>query len=178
MILPLYLLTFLPLSAQTTFTERLQKSNSGEGKVTVTQSKEIEVLVNGKQAEPTEPAAKEDAKTVTVKKLTVVEDGDVDTPVDNHKKVMLGSHKVAGYRIQVYAGGNSRKDKQQAEQTGNSIKRHFPEVPVYVHFYSPRWICRVGNFRTYEEAYQALLSMKQMGYTSASIVKGMITVQY
>ena len=36
-------------NAQTTFTQRLQKSNAGEGKVTVTQSKEIDDLVNGPQ---------------------------------------------------------------------------------------------------------------------------------
>ena len=32
-----------------TFTQRLQKSNAGEGKVTVKQSKEIDDLVNGPQ---------------------------------------------------------------------------------------------------------------------------------
>ena len=32
-----------------TFTQKLQKSNAGEGKVTVTQSKEIDDLVNGPQ---------------------------------------------------------------------------------------------------------------------------------
>ena len=32
--------------AQSTFTEQLQQSKSGEGKVTVTQAKEIEQLVN------------------------------------------------------------------------------------------------------------------------------------
>ena len=36
-------------NAQTTFTQWLQKSNAGEGKVTVTQSKEIDDLVNGPQ---------------------------------------------------------------------------------------------------------------------------------
>ena len=39
----------LAANAQTTFTQRLQKSNTGEGKVTVTQAKEIDDLVNGPQ---------------------------------------------------------------------------------------------------------------------------------
>lgn len=167
--------------AQTTFTERLQKSNVGEGRITVSQSQEIDILVNGKQAGTASDAPKEDVKTKSSapRQKTIIEDGDnSDTPVDTHKKVMVGAHKVTGYRIQVYAGGNSRKDRQLAEQTGNSIKRHFPDTPVYVHFYSPRWICRVGNYRSYEEAYETLLTIKRMGYTSASIVKGTITVQY
>jgi hypothetical protein len=83
-----------------------------------------------------------------------------------------------GYRVQAFAGGNSRADRQKAEHMGNSIRAQFPNVPVYVHFYSPRWICRVGNYRTYEEAHQMLVSLRNMGYTQATIVKGKITVAY
>ncbi|MBS5614010.1 MAG: SPOR domain-containing protein, partial [Prevotella buccalis] len=50
--------------------------------------------------------------------------------------------------------------------------------PVYVHFYSPRWICRVGNYRSYEEAAHILKQVKGLGYKQASIVRGKITVQY
>ena len=53
----------------------------------------------------------------------------------------------------------------------------YPDQPVYVHFYSPRWICRIGNYRTYEEANQMLRLVKEMGYSAATIVKGQITVQ-
>ena len=67
---------------------------------------------------------------------------------------------------------------QQAEQTRNAIKSHYPNVPVYVHFYSPRWICRVGNYRTYEEAHQMLVSLRDLGFDQATIVKGKITVAY
>jgi hypothetical protein len=97
---------------------------------------------------------------------------------DLSKKVMRGGVKVNGYRVQAFAGGNSRKDRVQAEQIGNNIKSHFANVPVYVHFYSPRWICRVGNYRTYEEAHQMLVQLRNLGYNQASIVKGKITVQY
>ena len=100
-----------------------------------------------------------------------------DMPVDNTKKIMKG-YKVNGYRVQAFAGGNTRKDRIQAEQTGDRIKASFPDAPVYVHFYSPRWICRVGNYRTYEEAHQMLVSLRKQGFTQATIVKGKITVQY
>jgi hypothetical protein len=98
--------------------------------------------------------------------------------VDNSKKMLRNGYKVNGYRVQAFAGGNSRKDRQQAERVGDIIKSNYPDVPVYVHFYSPRWICRVGNYRTYEEAHQMLQSVRKLGYTQATIVKGKITVQY
>ena len=91
---------------------------------------------------------------------------------------MRGGRKVTGYRVQAYSGGNSRADRQKAENIGNAIKMRFPDLPIYVHFYSPRWICRVGNFRTYQEANEVLKEVKSMGYRQACIVKGKITVAY
>ena len=98
--------------------------------------------------------------------------------VDMRKKVMRRSYKVNGYRVQVFAGGNSRRDKIKAQQAGNAVKMAFPEQPVYVHFYSPRWICRVGNFRSYEEASKVMRQIRKMGYRQACIVSGKITVAY
>ena len=83
-----------------------------------------------------------------------------------------------GYRVQVYAGGNSRDARVKAERTGREINSLFPGEPVYVHFYSPRWICRMGNYRTYEEAHDVLMKVKSLGYPSAIVVKGKITVYY
>lgn len=103
---------------------------------------------------------------------------ETETPaVDMSKKVMRSSYKVTGYRVQAYAGGNSRTDRQKAEQAGNAIKMKYPDQPVYVHFYSPRWICRVGNYRTLTEASIMLKKIQAMGYKQACIVKGKITVQ-
>ncbi len=101
-----------------------------------------------------------------------------NTTVDMHKKVMRRSYKVNGYRVQVFAGGNSRNDKIKAQNAGNAVKQAFPSQPVYVHFYSPRWICRVGNFRTYAEANAILHQVKKMGYKQACIVSGKINVAY
>ena len=188
------------VDAQSTFTERLQKSNKGEGKISVTQDKSIDALVNGssavtKQPENNKPEQKEKVTTPKEKandkekaeskekeKVAPKENeaqAIVVTPdtADVHKKVMKGV-KINGYRVQVFAGGNSRNDRLKAERTGESIKSSFPGVPVYVHFYSPRWICRMGNYRTYEEAHEVLQKVKHLGYDSAIIVKGKITVQY
>ena len=182
--------------AQSTFTQRLQQSNQGEGKVTVKQSQEIDDLINGSakattSSQTTTPrkqqendkdqtATKQEKKDnlPSIVQSTKRDTTDIsDSADDNHKKVMRGQ-KVNGYRVQVFAGGNSRNDRIKAERIGNEVKSLFPGVPVYVHFYSPRWICRMGNYRTYEEAHDVLNQVKNLGYQSAIIVKGKITVQY
>ena len=197
----LTLLCVASTSSAQTFTERLQRNVAGKGKVTVVHSAAIDKLVNGNQpdATPTKPkpvtpadtdkkatthneAKKthtEATKTHTVATKTNDSKDDFDIPtVDMRKKVMARSYKVNGYRVQAFAGGNSRTDRQKAQNIGDAIKMQFPEQPVYVHFYSPRWICRVGHYRTYEEAHAMLLELKKMGYQQATIVKGKISVQY
>ena len=183
-------------SAQT-YTQRIQQQNgNGQGTVTINQDADIdklvnsEVLNNAKQTTPTssQPATPHAATTSGTKPTTTTtkptsnssgNEGETDeTTPDLSKKVMRGGVKVNGYRVQAFAGGNSRNDRIQAERIGNNIKSHFANVPVYVHFYSPRWICRVGNYRTYEEAHQMLVQLRNLGYNQASIVKGKITVQY
>jgi len=185
----------IPAKAQT-FTDRIQQQTAGQGTVTIHQSADIDKLVNsttlvmskstsattasgGTPSAGTLGNSASGASNATPSKRVSQLAGTPEqeqAPVDMSKKVMRGGIKVNGYRVQAFAGGNSRRDRQQAEQTGNNIKQHFPNVPVYVHFYSPRWICRIGNYRTYEEAHQMLVSLRNLGYSQASIVKGKITV--
>lgn len=101
-----------------------------------------------------------------------------DVVVDTRKKVMRNSYKMQGYRIQVFSGGNSRADRQKAETAGAVMKSNFPSEPIYVHFYSPSWKCRMGNYKTVEEARALLARVKKLGYPQANIVKGTISVQY
>jgi len=171
-------------NAQTTFTQRLQKSQSGEGHVTVHHDTAIDELVNGKpEAQPSpapsarkEPATPKDKDTKTA--LKTVQEQTLLPDTSDHKKVVVGGIKVMGYRIQLFAGGNSRNDRLEAERIRSAVKAQLPGEPVYVHFYSPRWICRVGNYRTYEEAHEKLVLLRNMGYQQATIVKGKITVKY
>ena len=198
-LLPFCLFTFLPLSLSAqSFTQRIQKQPAaGQGSVTIHQNDSIDQLVNStvlsvkgtttktstsSQASHTSTSSQtSQASTSTTSKPTTTAPQSTTTTTteettEQTQKMIRGGHKVVGYRVQAFAGGNSRKDRQQAEQIRNSIKSHYPNVPVYVHFYSPRWICRVGNYRTYEEAHQMLTSLRNLGYTQASIVKGKITV--
>jgi len=183
--------------AQTSFTQRLQQSKPGEGRVTVTQDKAITSLVDAapsatpaqkpaatpaqKPASRTDADKPENRQQPAEERRPVVAENQLAAPdttyVDTRKKVMRG-YKVNGYRVQVFAGGNSRDARQKAERVGREINTLFPGEPVYVHFYSPRWICRMGNYRTYEEAHQTLNAVKKLGYKSAIIVKGKITVPY
>ena len=179
-----------------TFLDRLKKPAKDKAVVTVTQDAAIDKLVNGditakttvvNKKEHAASTKKESAHSASTKKESAHSASTTTTPPassstidepDMSKKVMKNSYKVMGYRVQAFAGGNKRNDRQAAENVGNAIKRRFPEQPIYVHFYSPRWICRVGNFRTYEEAHAMLVEIREMGYKQASIVKGKISVQY
>lgn len=197
-LLLLFTINYSLFTYSQTFTQRLQKSNAGEGKVTVTQSKEIDDLVNGPQDVVTTPVkqntqsnqntpsnqntqkqAEEKPLQTQRPQITVQPEMTPDTTyTDEPRKKILKGYKVNGYRVQVFAGGNSRDARVKAEKTGREINALFPGEPVYVHFYSPRWICRMGNYRTYEEAHQILNAVKKLGYKSAIIVKGKITVPY
>jgi hypothetical protein len=218
-----------------TFTDRLRQYEDGRGRVTITQSAEIEDLVNNavlvpQQAKPTtqQPQVQSQQHPVqqqhqqnqsvpsiprtpstttapttpsqpnTTKPSSATTTPSTQTPsgsattsnnkpqqqpteaeettIDTSKKVIRGGKKVQGYRVQVFSGGNSRADRQKAERIGSTMKSHFPDQPIYVHFYSPSWKCRIGNYRTVEEARLILSQVKQLGYSSACIVKGTITV--
>jgi len=195
--------SFLISHAQT-FTQRIQKESAGQGTLTIHQSDSIDRLVNtailggksGKSGSSNQAGqpnhsqsqsgqsrqANQGGTTTGSDNSQANQPGTASQPVspqeDTTAKPVRNSYKTNGYRVQAFAGGNSRVDRQQAERVRNSIKAYFPNVPVYVHFYSPRWICRVGNYRTYEEAHQMLVSLRNMGYNQASVVKTKIVVSY
>ena len=88
------------------------------------------------------------------------------------------THKARGYRIQVYTGGNSRENRLQASRIENQFKTKFPELGVYREFISPRWICRIGDFKTYEEAAEYLTKVNEKRISKeARIVKCVIYVR-
>ena len=60
---------------------------------------------------------------------------------------------------------------------GDEVKKRLPSQPVYVHFISPRWTVRIGNFRKQEHASSLLKTMKKFGYRQACIVKGVVNIK-
>ena len=75
-----------------------------------------------------------------------------------------GKIQTVGYRIQIYAGGNTREAKEAAMKSASYIKANYPEIPVYTEFVAPRWVCRVGDYKTIEEADQAMRMLKKTGH--------------
>ena len=69
--------------------------------------------------------------------------------------------QTVGYRIQIYAGGNTRTAKEEALKAAQYVKDKYPEIPVYTEFVAPRWVCRVGDYKTIEEADQAMRMLKR-----------------
>lgn len=91
-----------------------------------------------------------------------------------------GERKVirsSGYRIQAYAGNNTRQAKNEAHKIADRIKEQFPELPVYTTFNPPRWLCRVGDFRSIEEADAMMRRLRATGeFKEVSIVKEQINI--
>lgn len=69
--------------------------------------------------------------------------------------------QTIGYRIQIYAGGNTRYAKEEALKAAQYVKTKFPDIPVYTEFVAPRWVCRVGDYKTIEEADQVMRMLKK-----------------
>lgn len=85
--------------------------------------------------------------------------------------------KARGFRVQVYAGNNSRMARQEANDIAEKLKKEFPELPVYAYFQPPRWLCRVGDYRSIEEADVAMRRLKATGeFKEVSIVREQINI--
>ena len=85
--------------------------------------------------------------------------------------------KSRGFRVQVYAGNNSRQARNDANAVAEKVKKEFPDIPVYTYFQPPRWLCRVGDFKSIEEAHVAMRQLKASGtFKEVSIVREQINI--
>ena len=161
-------LSTMSLSAQQSFTEKLQQAVESVGKIILHQDKSITDLVNGTRNSAAIPAQRRQANDTTSAHF-----------LDPTDSLSLGPKvRISGYRIQVYFGDNSRKGKTEARAAGLRFRNSFPELPVYVSFVSPHWLCRAGDFRTMEEASEVLRQIHEMGiFREAVIVKSKINVR-
>lgn len=113
-------------------------------------------------------------------KVTIHQDARIEAligqqyiPTGTEKGVL----KSQGYRVQVYAGNNTSRAKNEAQAVGGRIKEYFPELSVYTSFHSPRWLCRVGDFRSIEEADAMMRQLRATGvFKEVSIVKEQINI--
>jgi len=87
------------------------------------------------------------------------------------------SIKGTGYRVQVYAGNNSRAARDQATNMAARVKQYFPEARVYTTFVPPRWICRVGDYQSYEEADAMMRKLRDTGsFREVFIIREQINI--
>ena len=90
-------------------------------------------------------------------------------PVDSS---LLTKVRINGFRVQLYSGGNSRMDKMRAQSMAQTAKGMFSQSSVYTQFISPHWVCRMGDFRTHEEALTMLREVRATGcFPEAVIVR-------
>lgn len=95
-------------------------------------------------------------------KIRIERDERTDSLIGYLSDNMSGSKiKATGYRIQVFAGNNTRASKEKANEVDKYLRSHYPELPVYTGFKSPRWLCTVGDFLYYEEAYETMRIIKK-----------------
>lgn len=158
------------------FTHYLQEPREGQGSVTIVQDEEISVLVNNMPlAQPvTKKQETAEAKPTTTPKESAsqakVRQADTTVTAPKQYTGVRARQKASGFRIQVYSGAGNSSAKQAAKQMEAKVRKAFPELAVYCHFKSPRWVCRVGDFSTREEARRYLPKVRNLISAEASIV--------
>lgn len=188
------------------FTSQLQQQVAGQGSVVLIQDEEITTLVNNMPVETTppasatstasktkKPAAKPNSATSGKPTASSSSTSNTSSSSSNSSSATASStsgktkpsayggqrtrHKVQGYRIQVYSGSGNAQAKKAAKAMEAKVRAAFPELSVYCHFKSPRWICRVGDFATREEAQRYLTKIRNQNISAeASIVSDEVLV--
>lgn len=175
--------------SQSNYVEKLLKNSINEGTVVFHQDSRITSLLNSDSAftKPENNTHSNNSASNNIKgvnaKTSKNHKSDTLNTAEVNGEGNLSTHtrryKVEGYRIQIYAGNNSRKSRIEATRAGQRIKNFFPELPVYTHFYPPRWICRVGDFRTVEEAQNYLAQIRDLKIFSAvTLIKTTVQATY
>lgn len=183
LVLILFLFSVTGIFGQS-FTQRIQKKIAGQGTVKIFQDEAIDRLVNGNMKTfVAKPVKQRSEKADAEKRNSDQSDENIslgdDVTIAPKNKTYKKSYSVMGFRIQIFSGDDSRNARQQAYAMGNKFKSYFSTIPVYTHFFSPHWICRVGDFRTYEEANGYLHQMHEVGeFKQAAIIKCKIQVEY
>ncbi|MFR9165806.1 MAG: SPOR domain-containing protein [Dysgonomonas sp.] len=123
----------------------LNQPKAGQGSITIYQDETIEGLIGLKSAaEGTTTPVQNDQNTG-------------ETPVKHEPTNYI---QTKGYKIQVFSGNDQRRSKNEAYSKKEMIQSSFPDMEVAITFRSPVWRVRVGNFKTYEQAFQAMKELK------------------
>ena len=175
----LLLMAVLSAPARLTFTQRLQQKAAS--RVLLRQDKDIDLLVNGREADPATAKVQTEAATpnkAEVSKNTPAKPhtnantsplqpkqglSAATSPVRNTPAKPSAYTTATGWRVKFFTGGSSRVDKENAQNAGREFKRLFPDTPVYMHFVSPHWICVAGDFIHKEDADAFISKVRSTG---------------
>lgn len=190
---------YLSVFAQRNFSSDIQKKIAGEGYITIYQNVRLTHLLNGDTVllpskendvvkreiriiKKEDKTGKDDSKETLISgkstQLNVIhKESNDDITVRPPHPIKVRKYKISGYRVQIFAGSNSRSSRQEAEKAGIKFKDYFPEIPVYTHFYPPRWVCRVGNFKTEAQARSFMSQISQLKvFRGLTVVKSAIQI--
>lgn len=137
----------------------LNSNKKGQGNVVIYQDESIEGLIGTRSGSNTTTDINSNTSTAgTIKGSNDSNNiiGESNTGLKPRSYI-----QTKGYKIQVFSGNNQRVSKNEAYSRKNQITREFPDEEVSVTFNSPVWRVRVGNFRTYEQAFETLKEMKK-----------------
>lgn len=173
-ILSILLLSSLNLTAQKLFTKMLAEKSSKGAEVIVHHSAYIDSLVNGLK---TFSDVLYTIDNVNTKK----QENNISFPEieeDTVSQLEVKYYKKAdGFRVQIYTGANSRKDKETALAMKEKCADLLPGYNAYVSFESPRWVVRVGDFLKREDAVAFVSTIRAISFThEARVVKCTIQV--
>ena len=94
--------------------------------------------------------------------IRIERDERLDSLIGKVSEVQSGNKiKAVGYRVQVYAGNNTRASKERANEVDKYLRSRYPDLSVHTEFRNPRWRCTVGDFLYYEEAFETLRKLKK-----------------
>ncbi len=177
----LVILLCMPFSAADvhaqSFTQQLQEPVQGQGKVVINHDTRLDSIVNGLVYVPSVSEVKTVRNNQENMHKTTQSKVSETLPVGQVISGGTVRERVKGYRIQVFFGGNQRKDQTKAQQLGAKVQSRYPELRAYTSFESPHWRCRVGDFKTREEAAPYVRKLRSSGYCpDATVVRSEIFV--
>ena len=142
----------------------LNTTKGGQGKIVIYQDEGIRNLIgtNMIASVAANPAA-------VASQLSTTSDG-TDAP-----KNFI---RAKGYRIQVYSGSDQKVAKNEANSRKGAIQSSFPNMEVTLSYNSPVWRVRAGNFKTQEQASQALSELKAKfpGFKEMRVVDDVVKI--
>ena len=130
----------------------LNSPKQGQGSITVYQDESIDGLI-GAKITSTPPASQGGSNNDSNSSA-----GESNPTNTGAKPTQYIQSK--GYKIQVFSGNDQKKSKNEAYSKKSLIEGNFPDMEVAITFNSPVWRVRAGNFKTYEQAFQALKDLK------------------